>query len=234
MTPFRPLGYPVKVARWRRRVPAGAAPLVPGRVRVGRVLVIPLLGRARLHGDVDVTRVRARWNGRVVQRVNGSMGGAGLAAEVALQPLGRLEFPRLVLLLKIQRFPRQHVLTGREVLSWEAWREGGIGDHFVCLLGRGKGKERRRKEEDYWNACGNEWFAWPWVTAVSNLLFVLPRSSQRRSAFHGRSSRHPRCNRPRPRPSFLRTSASSPSFSPTRRHRSRRSAPHPHPAPRRR
>lgn len=120
LTPFRPLGYPVKVARRRRRVPAGAAPLVPGRVRVGRVLVIPLLGRARLHGDVDVTRVRARWNGRVVQRVNGSMGGAGLAAEVALQPLGRLEFPRLVLLLEIQRFPRQHVLTGREVLSWEA------------------------------------------------------------------------------------------------------------------
>lgn len=92
----------------------------------------------------------------------------------------------------------------------------------------------KKKKRRYWNACGNEWFAWPWATAVSNLLFVLPRSSPRRSAFHGRSFRHPRYNRPRPRPSVLRTSASSPSFSPTRRRRSRRSPPLPHPAPRRR
>lgn len=96
------------------------------RVRVGHVLVIPLLGRAGLHGDVDVTRVRARWNGGVVQRVNGSMGGARLAAEMALQPLGRFEFPRLVFLLEIQRFPRQHVLTSREILSWEAWESERI------------------------------------------------------------------------------------------------------------
>lgn len=96
------------------------------RVRVGHVLVIPLLGRAGLHGDVDVTRVRARRNGGVVQRVNGSMGGARLAAEMALQPLGRFEFPRLVFLLEIQRFPRQHVLTSREILSWEAWESERI------------------------------------------------------------------------------------------------------------
>lgn len=199
------------------------------RVRVGHVLVIPLLGRAGLHGDVDVTRVRARRNGGVVQRVNGSMGGARLAAEMALQPLGRFEFPRLVLLLEIQRFPRQHVLTSREILSWEAWESERIRISESLFIYLSKKKKRR-----YWNACGNEWFAWPWATAVSNLLFVLPRSSPRRSAFHGRSFRHPRYNRPRPRPSVLRTSASSPSFSPTRRRRSRRSPPLPHPAPRRR
>lgn len=106
------------------------------RVRVGHVLVIPLLGRAGLHGDVDVTRVRARWNGGVVQRVNGSMGGARLAAEMALQPLGRFEFPRLVLLLEIQRFPRQHILTSWEILSWEAWESERIriSESFVYLL----------------------------------------------------------------------------------------------------
>lgn len=136
LIPLRPLAYPVKVARrWRRVAARRAAPL-SSRVRVGHVLVIPLLGRAGLHGDVDVTRVRARWNGGVVQRVNGSMGGARLAAEMALQPLGRFEFPRLVFLLEIQRFPRQHVLTSREILSWEAWESERIriSESFVYLL----------------------------------------------------------------------------------------------------
>lgn len=96
------------------------------------VLIIPVLGRARLHRDVDVTCVRARWNGRVVQRVNGSMGGARLAAEVALQPLGRFEFSRLVFLLEIQRFPRQYVLTSREILPWEAWE----GEGFAMVIFR--------------------------------------------------------------------------------------------------
>jgi hypothetical protein len=76
-----PLADAPEVAAGRARLPAGA----------------PLLGRARgLHRDVDVAR--ATRGGLVVDR---ALGGAGLAAKVAFQPLGRLELARLVLLLQL-------------------------------------------------------------------------------------------------------------------------------------
>lgn len=62
--------------------------------------VVPFLRCAGLHGDVDVAGVRASRKRRVVG-VEGPVGGARIAAEVTLQPFGRFEFPRLVLLLEV-------------------------------------------------------------------------------------------------------------------------------------
>lgn len=117
---FRPLAYTVKVAGRRGRG-VTASSLMPARV-----LIIPLLGRARLHGHVNVAGVGARCNvGRLDVGADRSMGGTRLATEVALQPLGRLEFSRLVLLLEVQRFPRQHVLPRRETLAGKAYGKNG-------------------------------------------------------------------------------------------------------------
>lgn len=63
-------------------------------------------GRLGLNGYVEKTRL-----GRLLLVVNGGVvGGARLATEMVLQPLGGLHFPRLFLLIEVQRPSRQSIL----------------------------------------------------------------------------------------------------------------------------
>lgn len=105
MVSFRPLADPMKVSRRRLGVSAGDASLMAAGTRV---LIFAFLRCAGFHSDVDVACVRASWKRRVVG-VERPVGGTRVAAEMTLQPFGRLELPRLVLLLQVQRLLRQGI-----------------------------------------------------------------------------------------------------------------------------
>lgn len=134
-----PLADTVKVSRGRVRVTSAGGGGGASLTTAGVVLIVPFLRRAGFHGDIDVTRVAGRY-GRVIGVVR-SVRGARVAAEVALQPLGRLEFSRLVLLLEVQRLLRQRVLPCRGRVPVRETCNNSFAESVFPLVARNRDRQ---------------------------------------------------------------------------------------------